>query len=104
MRPEGCGQDRHVKEWLSLPMNTCDGPLYAKKAWGGLGVPKLKEPITAMQVRKLHKLSTSSHPVTRVIMNKCYGVERYKEMWALAGGQREKTWGKPSPGYDPEAL
>ena len=79
MRIEGYGQERNVKEWLSLPMNTCDGPLYAKKAWG---VPKLKELITAMQVRKLHKLSTSSHPVTRVIMNKCYGVERYKPMWA----------------------
>ena len=98
MRPEGCGQDRHVKEWLSLPMNTCDGLLYVNNAWGGLGVPKLKKRIPAMQVRKLHKLSTSSHPVTRVIR------ERYKEMWALAGGQREKTWGKPSPGYDPEAL
>ena len=71
---------------------------------GRFGCPKLKELIPAMQVRKLHKLSASSHPVTRVIMNKCYGVERYKEMWALAGGQQEKTRGKPSPGYDPEAL
>ena len=92
MRPEGCGQDRHVKEWLSLPMNTCDGPLYAKKVRGGLGVPELKELITAMQVRKLHKLSTSSHPVTKVIMNKCYGVERYKERPARENQGKAQPW------------
>lgn len=49
-----------VKEWLHLPLSTCDGLLYCRNKDGGLGILRFEKLIPRIQVKRLCRLAVSA--------------------------------------------
>uniref|UniRef100_A0A8C7GQZ2 Reverse transcriptase domain-containing protein n=1 Tax=Oncorhynchus kisutch TaxID=8019 RepID=A0A8C7GQZ2_ONCKI len=77
---------RAVKEWLHLPMCTCDGLLYSEKQDGGLGVVKLACQIPSIQARRVYRLWHSKDDITRLVTRRAVKADEYRGMWLRAGG------------------
>lgn len=75
-----------VKEWLHLPMSTCNGLLYSRNQDGGLGLTKLARVIPAIQARRVYRLWHSDDAVTRLVTRRTVEAKEYLGMWMRAGG------------------
>ncbi|KAL2102365.1 hypothetical protein ACEWY4_001533 [Coilia grayii] len=90
-----------VKEWLGLPVSTCNGVLYSKMRDGGLGLPRLKHSIPEQQLRRMFELLQSEDRMVRELAWDVEGQEDFTQRWVKAGGDRgsvpDLTAHRPEP-------
>lgn len=76
-----------VKQWLHLPVDTCNGFIYARTR----DVTKLSSLIPSIQARWLHRIAYSDDTTIKNITLINNIEEEYQNLWKIAGGKEDKT-------------
>ena len=84
---------RAVRKWCHLHKNMSHGLFYARCNDGGMrmGLMKVNEVLSDMQLRRMYRLSHSTDPITLCIVRRRFGRGKFRRLWLAAKGRLDKS-------------